>query len=258
VSGFAASAKKGFKHYLEAEDPDILIVTETKLQQAPADPSLMTRFPHQYWSNSATKGYAGTAILSKQAPLSITNTIPGHPNPTSVKGRIVTLEFEKCYLVGTYVVNAGQGLKTLEEKKIWNTHFFEYLRDLDKTKPVIWAGDFNVAPTEIDLAHPKPNWNKTPGYTEVETTAFKNFLEPPENSEANKFIDVWRNLHPEERAYTYFSYRFNCRAKGIGWRLDGFVLSERLLERVKLCEIRDEIYGASDHCPVVLEIGGIL
>lgn len=161
----------------------------TQLQQPPADPSLTTRFPHQYWSSSATKGYgkspffsllltssdnfkrlylAGTAILSKLAPLSTTDTIPGHPNPTSVKGRIVTLEFDKCYLVGTYVVNAGQGLKvhsirqnlrtynmtnegpqTLDEKKIWNTHFFSYLRDLDQKKPVIWAGDFNVAPTEI-------------------------------------------------------------------------------------------------------------
>ncbi|KAF8969848.1 Endonuclease/exonuclease/phosphatase [Flammula alnicola] len=258
VSGFAASSKKGFSHYVEAEDADILIITETKLQQAPANPSLKTRYPHQYWSSAAKKGYAGTAILSKHAPLSVKETIPGHPDPESVKGRIVTLEFETCYLVGTYVVNAGQGLKTMAEKNLWNTHFFAYMRDLDKTKPVIWAGDLNVAPTELDLSNAKSNWNKTAGYTESETTAFKHFLASPDDPDANKFVDVWRAFHPDQRAYSYFSYRFNCRAKGIGWRIDGVVMSQRLQERIKMCEIRDEIYGASDHCPVVVEIDGTL
>ncbi|KDR73496.1 hypothetical protein GALMADRAFT_251205 [Galerina marginata CBS 339.88] len=258
VSGLAASEKKGFKDYVEAENPDILIITETKLNKVPANASLKSRFPYQYWSISATKGYAGTAILSKQKPLSIDQTIPGHPDPQSVKGRIVTLEFETCHLVGTYVVNAGQNLKTLEAKKVWNQHFFAYLRELDKKKPVIWAGDLNVAPTAIDLTNAKKNWNKTAGYTEVETSAFKNFLESSEDPKGNQFIDVWRNLHPDERAYTYYSYRFNCRVKGIGWRIDGFVLSERLQERVKVCDIRGEIYGASDHIPVVLEVDGTL
>ena len=119
-----------------------------------------------------------------------------------------------------------------------------------------------------DLANPKTNWNKTPGYTEAETTAFKNILTPPSDAPADtpKFIDVWRHLHPTDQHYTYFSYRFRCREKNLGWRLDMFVLSERLLgrvserllERVKMCEIRDEIYGASDHCPVVMEIEGAL
>ncbi|KAF4615360.1 hypothetical protein D9613_002750 [Agrocybe pediades] len=258
VSGLAASQKKGFKFYVEAEDADILILTETKVNNPPADPSLQSRYPHAYWSIAAKKGYAGTAILSKQKPISVNETIPDHPDPSSVKGRIITLEFATCYLVGTYVVNAGQNLKTLDEKKTWNTHFFAYMRDLDKKKPVIWAGDLNVAPTAIDLANPKPNWNKTPGYTEAETTAFKNFLASPDDPQANKFLDIWRDLHPEEKRYTYFSYRFNCRAKGIGWRIDGAVISERLKERVKSCEIRDEIYGASDHVPVVLDLDGEL
>jgi len=114
---------------------------------------------------------------------------------------------------------------------MWNKQFFAYLNALDKQKPVIWAGDFNVAPTAQDLAHPKANWNKTAGYTEAETTAFKQFLNPPTSEEGDahgektdepgKFIDVWRDLHPDERGYTYFSYRFNCRMKGIGWRIDG-------------------------------------
>jgi exodeoxyribonuclease III len=205
--------------------------------------------------------------------LSVETTIPGHPDPEAVKGRIVTLEFASCYLVGTYVVNAGQNLKasflhlsvqisfltfsfkTLGAKDTWNKHFFAYLNLLDKKKPVIWAGDLNVAPTELDLAHPKANWNKTAGYTEAETTAFKKFLNPPssagaDDGNAGKFMDVWRDLHPYERGYTYFSYRFNCRMKGIGWRIDGctymylsfrkqanrfaVVVSERLKEHVKM------------------------
>ncbi|KAF8201556.1 Endonuclease/exonuclease/phosphatase [Pholiota molesta] len=258
VSGFAASSKKGFSHYVEAENADVLIITETKLNQAPSVPALNSRYSHQYWSAASKKGYAGTAVLSKQKPLKVTEDIPGHPDPESVKGRIITLEFETCYLVGTYVVNAGQGLKTLEEKNIWNNHFFAYMRELDKTKPIIWAGDLNVAPTELDLANPQSNWNKTAGYTEAETTAFKTFLSDPKDPNAPKFVDIWRKLHPDRKAYTYFSYRFNAREKGIGWRLDGMVISERLEERVKACEIRDEIYGASDHCPVALEIEGTL
>ncbi|KAI9459411.1 Endonuclease/exonuclease/phosphatase [Lactarius psammicola] len=253
ICSLASSQKKGFKYYVEAEDPDILILTETKVNEEPADPALTSRFPYRYWSISQKKTYSGTAILSKYKPLSVDKTLPGHPDPGSVKGRIVTLEFEDYYVIGTYVVNAGQGLKTLDAKKLWNHHFEAYIRDLDKKKPVIWAGDLNVAPAAVDLSNPKTNWNKTAGYTEAETTAFANILNPPKG-DAGKFVDVWRKLHPDERHYTYFSYRFNCREKGIGWRLDMFVLSERIVSRAKMCEIRDEIYGASDHCPIVLEI----
>ncbi|KAH7929707.1 hypothetical protein BV22DRAFT_1142070 [Leucogyrophana mollusca] len=255
ICGLATSQKKGFKYYVEAEDPDILVLTETKVNNIPVDPALTARFPHCTWSISDKKTYSGTAVLSKYKPLSVDTTLPGHPDPTSVKGRIVTVEFEGCYVIATYVVNAGQGLKTLGAKNIWNQHFETYIRDLDKKKPVIWMGDLNVAPTAIDLANPKTNWNKTPGYTKDETEAFKNVLEPPESAtDAGKFVDVWRQRHPEDHHYTYFSYRFNCRSKGLGWRLDMYVLSERLVERVKMCEIRSEIYGASDHVPVVMEI----
>ncbi|ETW86090.1 hypothetical protein HETIRDRAFT_100374 [Heterobasidion irregulare TC 32-1] len=255
VCGLAASQKKGFKYYVEAEDPDILILTETKVNNEPVDPSLTEKFPHRYWSISEKKTYSGTAILSKHKPLSVEKTLPGHPDPGSVKGRIITLEFENHYLVATYVVNAGEKLKTMDAKKTWNTHFEAYIRDLDKKKPVIWGGDLNVAPTEIDLSNAKRNWNKTPGYTEAETTAFKNILNPPDDTkDANKFVDVWRKLHPDDHHYTYWSYRFNCRSKGIGWRLDMFVLSERIVDRVKMCDIRSDIYGASDHCPLTIEI----
>ncbi|CCM02078.1 uncharacterized protein FIBRA_04155 [Fibroporia radiculosa] len=231
ICGLAAAQKKGFKYYLEAEDPDILVLTETKVNNEPADPTLSSRFPHRYWSISTKKSYAGTAVLSKIKPISVTTDLPGHPDPDSVKGRILTLEFEHCYLIGTYVVNAGQGLKTLEAKKEWNVHFTKYIRALDRKKPVIWTGDLNVAPTGKDLTNAKNNWNKTAGYTEAETGAFSRILDPSapvskdvgkskESSPAGTFVDIWRKMHPEDRHYTYFSYRFNCRMKGIGWRLD--------------------------------------
>ncbi|KAF9647571.1 hypothetical protein BDM02DRAFT_3116929 [Thelephora ganbajun] len=259
VCGWVASNKKGFGRYVEAEDADILVLTETKVNDAPMNPAIVKRYPFRYWAMAEKKGYAGTAILSKHEPLSVDKTLPGHPNPTIWKGRIITLEYPNFYLVGTYVVNAGEGLKTLKEKKEWNKHLEVHLRELDKKKPVIWTGDLNVAPTEKDLTNAKRNWDKAAGYTEAETSWYRNLLEPPvsgaEDAEKpNKFIDIWRHRNPKLRHFTYFSYRFGCRGKGVGWRLDHFVASERILEKVRMCEIRSEIYGASDHCPIVLEI----
>ncbi|EIN07274.1 hypothetical protein PUNSTDRAFT_121434 [Punctularia strigosozonata HHB-11173 SS5] len=262
ICGLAASQKKGFKYYVEAEDPDILVLTETKINDEPVDPTLTKRYPYRYWSISEKKTYSGTSILSKHEPLSVTKHLPGHPEEGTTKGRIVTLEFKETYVVGTYVVNAGEKLKTMDAKKLWQTHFEAYLRSLDAKKSVIWVGDLNVAPEAIDLANPQRNWNKTPGYTEIETSWFKNVLNPSGNTDADsepkKFVDVWRHLHPGLRHYTYFSYRFNARMKGLGWRLDMFVLSERILRRVKMCEIRSECYGASDHVPIVMDIEGEL
>ncbi|KAF5357905.1 hypothetical protein D9756_001413 [Leucocoprinus leucothites] len=226
VCGFSASQKKGFKYYVEAEDADILVLSETK-----------ARFATCFSRASLILCTAGIAILSKYKPLTVTKTLPNHPDPQLVKGRIITLEFEKCYLIGTYVVNAGRDLKTLDQKKEWNRHFEDYIRDLDRKKPVIWTGDLNVAPSEKDLSNAKKNWNKQPGYTEAETTSFKNILNPPEGIDAGRFIDIWRHFHPSDKHYTYFSYRFNCRLKGLGWRLDMFVLSERLTERVKMVRL---------------------
>ncbi|KAL5511119.1 hypothetical protein ACEPAH_4334 [Sanghuangporus vaninii] len=266
VSGLAAAMKKGFKFYVEAEDADLLVLNETKMNDEPQIPVLNERYPYRYWSIASKKGYSGTAVLSKLEPSSVTKTLPGHPDANAVKGRILTLEFERFYLIATYVTNAGQGLKTLPEKEEWNKYFTKYIRELDEKKPVIWTGDLNVAPTEKDLTHAKKNWNKSAGYTESETKAFARILDPSteETDDAEdkrskpKFIDIWRDLHPEDLHYTYFGYRFDCRSKGIGWRLDHFVISERLRENVKLCEIRSEIYGASDHCPIALEISDLV
>ncbi|KAG6876971.1 hypothetical protein C0993_011472 [Termitomyces sp. T159_Od127] len=149
ICGLSASLKKGFKYYVEAEDADIMVLTETKVNNEPVDPTLAKLYPYRYWSIAEKKGYAGTAILSKHKPLNVNMILPGHPDPSETKGRIIMLEFEAFCLIGTYVVNAGHGLKTLGSKKVWNTHFDSYIRELDRKKPVIWTGDLNVAPTEM-------------------------------------------------------------------------------------------------------------
>ncbi|CAE6449079.1 unnamed protein product [Rhizoctonia solani] len=304
------SAWNGFSRYIQAEDADIVILTETKVNDKPSDPLLTKKYPHQYWNIAAKKGYAGTAVLSKHKPISCSYTLDSSANAASgapsldqddVKGRLVTLEFEKCWVIGTYVPNAGEGLKSMDRKVAWQVAFEAHLRKLDATKPVIWAGDLNVAPTAKDLRNDKSNWNKTAGYTEQETSAFKRVLagppepsvkvavaestetahissvdgqetiaeevatsvavaevEPSTQGRAGPMIDVWRRLHPEDEHYTYFSYRFGARLKGMGWRIDHFVISERFFPKIAACEIRNEIWGASDHCPIVMDFEGPL
>ncbi|KAF8308106.1 DNase I-like protein, partial [Clavulina sp. PMI_390] len=166
VCGLTSSQKKGFKTYVGAEDPDILILTETKLSNRPLDPYLTSRYSHQYWSD-AVQGHGGTSILSKLPVIRATYSLPGHEDPSEVAGRLVTLEFEKLFLVGTYVPNAGQGLKFMDRKKAWNVAFEQYIRTLDAQKPVIWAGDLNVVPTALDIKRPKENYNKSAGYTQI-------------------------------------------------------------------------------------------
>ncbi|KDN51681.1 hypothetical protein RSAG8_00228, partial [Rhizoctonia solani AG-8 WAC10335] len=311
VCGLNACWKKGFNRYIQAEDADIIILTETKVNDRPSDPLLTKMYPHQYWSKAAKKGYAGTAVLSKYKPISISYTLDPSTNVASgapkldeddVKGRLVTLEFENCWVIGTYVPNAGEGLKSMDRKVAWQVAFEAHLRKLDAVKPVIWTGDLNVAPTAKDIKNDKSNWNKTAGYTEKETSAFKRILAGPPaepsatvvvagsteithtasvdgketitdevttsvavaevesatQGRAGPMVDVWRRLHPNDEHYTYFSYRFNARLKGIGWRIDHFVVSERLFPKVAACEIRNEIWGASDHCPIVMDFEGPL
>ncbi|KAL8293095.1 hypothetical protein RQP46_000789 [Phenoliferia psychrophenolica] len=259
VCGIKACEKKGLIAYVVAEDADILVLTETKTGE-PSIAELSERYPHRYWGVDPKKGNAGTAVLSKLEPLEVTFGFPDSTEPQAESaGRIVTLEFEKTYVVGTYVQNAGQKLATLDKKEAWNVAFEKYLRILDAKKPVIWTGDLNVVPTERDIRNWKTNYNKTAGCTDSEINAFNAQLNPPVDSGHKKLVDVWRHLHPDlEGHYTYYSYRFQCRVKGIGYRLDFFVLSEQLVEKVKQCEIRLEVYGASDHVPVVLDIEGPL
>ncbi|KAF8480593.1 Endonuclease/exonuclease/phosphatase [Gautieria morchelliformis] len=264
VSGLNASLKKSFNSYVEAENADILVLTETKVNEQP-NSFLQSQYPHQYWSISSTKGYAGTAVLTKIEPLGVKWDLPGHDQAEeAAKGRLVVLEYPSTWVVATYVPNAGQQLKKLDYKAAWNEAFAKYIHELNTKKPVIWMGDINCAPTPQDLANHKTNWNKTPGHTQIETDGFNKILNVsssqtvPDLVAKDNLIDVWRHLHPELQHYTYFSYKFKCREKTLGWRLDMFLISRRIISRIKFCEIRSEIYGASDHCPIVLEIEGDL
>lgn len=260
VAGLRASEKKGFSRYVNAEDADILVVTETKTPEIDL-PALNDRYEYRYWGDHVKKGHAGTAIFSKIKPLNVTRGFPASDEVSAAdsEGRMITLEFEKTYLVGTYVPNAGAGLKTLPEKEKWNRAFELYLRELDAKKPVIWCGDMNVVAAPIDIRNWKTNYNKSAGCTDSEINAFKAQLNPEEGSDHQHLVDVWRERNPElEGHYSYYSYKFSCREKGIGWRIDYHVVSERILPKVKSCEIRAGIWGASDHVPLVLDIEGPL
>ncbi|BGP37979.1 hypothetical protein JCM10449v2_001906 [Rhodotorula kratochvilovae] len=260
VAGLRASEKKGFSRYVEAEDADVLIVTETKTPEIKL-PALDDRYEYRYWGDHSKKGHAGTAIFSKVKPINVTRGFEGSEEVSAADstGRMITLEFENTYVVGTYVPNAGQGLKSLPEKEKWNRAFEAYLRELDAKKPVVWAGDLNVVPTTLDIRNWKTNYNKSAGCTDAEIEGFKRQLNPPEDSGHGRMVDVWRERNPDKEGhYTYYSYKFQCREKGIGWRLDYQVVSERLLPKVKACEIRHAIWGASDHLPLVLDLEGPL
>lgn len=194
---------------------------------------------HAYWN--IEKGMPGVAILSKIKPLKVENDLPGQFK--NVK-RLITAEFEDFFLVSTYVVNAGRGLKTLDKRLEWNKVFDDHVQKLDKKKPVIIAGDMNVAHEEIDLANPKSN-HKSAGFSPQEREGMTTLL-------SYGFVDSYRHFYPDKKgAYTFWSYMGNARAKNVGWRLDYFIVSERLMKQVKDCVIRSSIKG-SDHCPIVL------
>lgn len=195
---------------------------------------------HAFWNIG--KGFGGVGILSKIEPISVTNDLPD--SEFSDEKRIITAEFEKFYLVSVYVVNAGRGLKTLEKRLAFNEVFDEYVKKLDKKKPVIIAGDMNVSHQEIDLANPKTN-KKNAGFTQEERDGFTKLL-------SYGFIDTFRDLYPDQTgAYTFWSYLNSARAKNVGWRLDYFLVSKRFKKHVKDSVIRSEVLG-SDHCPIVL------
>ncbi|KAI9604787.1 hypothetical protein H4Q26_002757 [Puccinia striiformis f. sp. tritici PST-130] len=239
VCGINACEKKGLKTYLMAEDPDIIILSETKTQTEPDIMHIKHQFKHRYWGGDLTKGYAGVAILSKHKPIEVIYGLPTAEDQSTTKGRMITLEFASFFLIGTYTPNAGDNLK-------------KFLRELDAKKPVVWGGDINCALTENDIRNATSNWNKTAGYTQEETDGLNSQLNPSEDSGHEKLVDVWRELNPDLEGH--YTYRFGCREKGIGWRIDSFITSQRVFEKVKACEIRQECYGASDHVPIIIDI----
>ncbi|CAH7671215.1 Endonuclease/exonuclease/phosphatase [Phakopsora pachyrhizi] len=227
VCGIRACDKKGLKLYLESEEPDVIILSETKVQEEPDLIHLKHRFKYRYWGGDPTKGYAGVAILSKVKPIDVIYGLPTAKDQSLTRGRVITLEFDDFYLIGTYTPNAGEKLKFMEKKKEWNVWFEKYLRQLDEKKPIVWGGDINCALTSKDLRNPESNYNKSAGYTQDEIDGLMRQLnpEPDQSDEQKRLIDVWRHLNPDaEGYYTYFSYRFGCREKGIGWRIDSYYI----------------------------------
>jgi len=246
VNGIRAVAKKNFFDDLPTLNADVLCLQETKAQDDQVAETLEGLDGYHVYSNSAErKGYSGTATLTKTAPLSVTRDmgIAAHDS----EGRVLCLEFEKFNLVNVYVPNSGNDLRRLNYRQQWDLDFFEYLKELEKSKPVVVCGDFNVAHKAIDLARPKANYNKSAGYMQEEIDGMDRFT-------SNGLVDSFRHFHPEVTdKYSWWSYRAGARGKNVGWRIDYFLVSESFLPAVKSAFILDQIMG-SDHCPVGIEL----
>lgn len=242
VNGLRACVTKGFMDFFKEVDADIFCLQETKLQEGQIDLELEGYY--DYWNYAVKKGYSGTAIFTKEKPLSVNYgiNIEEHDN----EGRVITLEFEDFYFVTVYTPNSQQGLKRLEYRMKWEDDFRDYLKKLDDVKPVIMCGDLNVAHKEIDLKNPKTN-RKNAGFTDEERNKFTEFLD-------SGFIDTYRYFNPDkESVYSWWSYRFNARKNNAGWRIDYFCASKKLEDRLVSTDIHTEVLG-SDHCPVELVI----
>ena len=242
VNGFRACMKKGFEEYFKEVDADIFCVQETKLQEGQID--FCPEGYECYWNYAERKGYSGTAVFTKKKPLEVIFGIGIDEHDH--EGRVITLEYEDFYFVTVYTPNSQSELARLSYRMRWEDAFRDYLKELDAHKPVIVTGDMNVAHEEIDLKNPKTN-RKNAGFTDEERDKFSELL-------AAGFVDSFRYFYPDKTdAYSWWSYRFKAREKNAGWRIDYFVVSDRLKEQMKDALIYKEVMG-SDHCPVGLEI----
>ena len=242
VNGLRAIYKKGFEESFKKLDADIFCIQETKIQEGQIELDLQGYY--QYYNYAERKGYSGTAIFTKKEPLKVSYGIGIEEHDK--EGRVITLEFDKFYMVNCYTPNSGRELARLEYRMTWEDEFKKYLIKLDKQKPVIICGDLNVAHTEIDLKNPKSN-RKNAGFTDEERSKIEELLN-------SGFTDSFRKMYPDkEGAYTWWSYMFNARANNAGWRIDYFLVSDRISKNIKDAYIYSEIMG-SDHCPVGLEI----
>ncbi|MCI5952394.1 MAG: exodeoxyribonuclease III [Anaerostipes sp.] len=240
VNGLRACVKKGFLDVMNELDADVFCVQETKLQEGQIDLDLPEYY--QYWNYAQKKGYSGTAVFTKEKPISVSNGIGMEEHDQ--EGRVITLEYEEYYLVTCYTPNSQSELKRLPYRMKWEDDFRAYLKSLEKDKPVILCGDLNVAHNEIDLKNPKTN-RKNAGFSDQEREKFTELLEAG-------FIDTFRYFYPDvEGAYSWWSYRFKAREKNAGWRIDYFCVSEELSDRLAEAMIHTDIMG-SDHCPVSL------
>ena len=242
VNGIRACVQKGFQDFFNEIDADIFCLQETKMQEGQLELDLPGS--HQYWNYAEKKGSSGTAIFTKEEPVSVAYGIgiPEHDK----EGRVITLEFSEFYFITVYTPNSQNELARLDYRMKWEEDFLAYLKKLEETKPVIFCGDLNVAHQEIDLKNPKTN-RKNAGFTDEERAKFSTLLE-------NGFIDTFRYFYPEQEGiYSWWSYRFKAREKNAGWRIDYFCVSDCLKDRLIDAKIHTEVFG-SDHCPVELEI----
>ncbi len=242
VNGLRACMGKGFAEYFAAADADVFCIQETKLQPGQID--FAPDGYHAFWNSAEKKGYSGTAAFARREPIRVRYDmgIEEHDH----EGRVIDLEYENFHLVTVYTPNSQRGLLRLDYRMTWEDAFAEYLMKLDDQKPVIVCGDMNVAHREIDLKHPKAN-EQNAGFTPQERGKMTDLL-------GRGFVDSFRRLHPDARdRYTWWSYMMNSRAKNVGWRIDYFLVSERLAPKIVSAEIDDQVQG-SDHCPVLLEI----
>lgn len=241
VNGLRACVGKDFSQSFESLNADFFCLQETKMQAG----QLELQFPGytSYWNYAEKKGYSGTAIYTRKDPLAVTYGIGIDEHDH--EGRVITLEYDKFFLVTVYTPNAQEELRRLDYRMTWEDAFQAYLHQLDAKKPVIVCGDMNVAHQEIDLKNPKTN-RRSAGFTDEERSKMTQLL-------SNGFTDTFRTLHPEQITYSYWSYRFRAREKNAGWRIDYFLISDRLRPQLKGASIHTEIYG-SDHCPVELDI----
>ena len=242
VNGIRACLKKDFYESVGRLDADIICLQETKVQ--PGQVELEMPGYHQYWNYAEKKGYSGTAVFTREEPIDVAYglDIPEH----DTEGRVITLEFEKYYFITVYVPNSQDGLRRLDYRMKWEDDFREYVKSLDKIKPVIFCGDLNVAHKEIDLKNPSTN-HQNPGFTDDEREKMSVML-------SSGFTDSFRHFYPDKTdAYSWWSYRFQSRERNTGWRIDYFIVSDSLIPNLRDAVIHSDIYG-SDHCPVELDI----
>jgi len=245
VNGIRAVMKKDFAASLNAFKVDVLCVQETKAQDDQVIEALAEIDGYHIFSNSAVKkGYSGTAVFTRLKPLKVRYDLGIEEHDQ--EGRVITLEFARFFLVNVYTPNSGGELKRLAYRQRWDADFLAYLKTLEKEKPIVVCGDFNVAHKEIDLARPKANYNKSAGYMQAEIDGMDNII-------AADFIDTFRYLKPDDIKYSWWSFRAGARKRNVGWRIDYFLVSTAMADRIQDADILNDVMG-SDHCPIFLEL----
>lgn len=245
VNGVRAITAKNFIEDMQRLSPDVICLQETKASVDQVKEAVAPLgYAHVYANEAERKGYSGTAILSKSAPLNLSYDIQIQEHDQ--EGRVICAEYDQFYLITVYVPNSGSELARLNYRGQWDLDFLAYLKNLEKTKPVLVCGDFNVAHKAIDLARPKENYNKSAGYMQSE-------IDGLDTMAPNGLVDTFRALNPEQVKYSWWSYRAGARQKNIGWRIDYFLASEKLMSRVVSADILNDVLG-SDHCPVQVEL----